>query len=150
PAGVSPAPVPLTTYLGIQSQPSLSPDGNQVAFSWNGPHEDNFDIYVKLVGPGEPVRVTTDPSFETSPAWSPDGRQIAFVRFLTGSEAAIFVIPALGGGAERKLADVNFPLQRQRPTLAWTQDAKYLAVGASLGPSGASGIWLISAETGKR
>src|SRR5215470_4916667 len=57
--GSSPrTPTPLTAYPGIQTQPSLSPDGSQVAFSWNGPNEDNFDIYVKLVGPGESVRLT--------------------------------------------------------------------------------------------
>ena len=38
---------------GFENAPSLSPDGSQVAFSWNGPKEDNYDIYVKLVGPGE-------------------------------------------------------------------------------------------------
>src|SRR5215831_1007007 len=29
-------PTPLTAYPGIQAQPNLSPDGSQVAFSWNG------------------------------------------------------------------------------------------------------------------
>jgi hypothetical protein len=29
--------------------PSLSPDGSQVAFSWNGSAQDNQDIYIKLV-----------------------------------------------------------------------------------------------------
>ena len=36
---------------GSRQQPSLSPDGSQVAFSWNGPNANNYDIYVKLVGP---------------------------------------------------------------------------------------------------
>ena len=44
---------PLTAYPGAETGPSLSPDGNQVAFSWNGPREDNPDVYVKLVGVGE-------------------------------------------------------------------------------------------------
>ena len=48
------AAIPLTTYPGYQQSPSLSPDGSQVAFSWNGPNSDNYDIYIKLVGPGEP------------------------------------------------------------------------------------------------
>ena len=47
---------PLTAYPGSETGPSLSPDGNQVAFSWDGPREDNHDVYVKLVGTGEPVR----------------------------------------------------------------------------------------------
>ena len=40
--------VPLTTYPGSERQPSFSPDGNQVAFAWDGEKQDNFDIYVKL------------------------------------------------------------------------------------------------------
>src|SRR5439155_12167170 len=43
PAG--PRLVPLTTYPGIERNPAFSPDGRQIAFSWNGPEQDNFDIY---------------------------------------------------------------------------------------------------------
>ena len=46
---------PLTAYQGEEVVPSLSPDGSQVAFARNGPRQDNYDIYVKLVGSGEPV-----------------------------------------------------------------------------------------------
>ena len=68
------AAIPLTIYGGYQQSPSLSPDGSQVAFSWNGPDSRNYDIYVKLVGPGEPFRLTTDPADDDWPAWSPDGQ----------------------------------------------------------------------------
>jgi hypothetical protein len=40
--------VPLTSYPGLERHPSFSPDGNQVAFSWNGEKQDSFDIYLKL------------------------------------------------------------------------------------------------------
>ena len=60
--------VPLTASPGHQKSPSLSPDGNQVAFSWDGPSSENHDIYVKLAGPGEPIRLTTDPANDEQPA----------------------------------------------------------------------------------
>src|SRR5215510_16417169 len=41
--------VPLTSYPGFERNPALSPDGNQVAFSWDGEKQDNFDIYIKLI-----------------------------------------------------------------------------------------------------
>src|SRR5262245_33985795 len=72
--------IPLTTYPGREQQPSFSPDGNSVAFIWNGETEDNWDVYVKLIGAGSPQRLTTDPAIDLSPAWSPDGRSIAFGR----------------------------------------------------------------------
>jgi WD40 repeat protein len=53
---VAPVTVPLTSYPGIEAQPSFSPDGSQVAFSWSGEKQDNFDIYVKLIGPGTQLR----------------------------------------------------------------------------------------------
>lgn len=58
--------VPLTALTGYQQSPSLSPDGNQVAFSWDGARSDNYDIYIKLVGPGEPIRLTTDPAIDSA------------------------------------------------------------------------------------
>jgi WD40 repeat protein len=60
--------IPLTTYPGREQQPTFSPDGNSVAFSWNDETEENWDIYVKLIGPGSPQRLTTDPAIEFSPA----------------------------------------------------------------------------------
>ena len=57
-----PVPVPLTAYPGFEISPSFSPEGDRVAFSWNGPKQDNHDIYVKQIGADEPVRLTRDPA----------------------------------------------------------------------------------------
>jgi Tol biopolymer transport system component len=51
-------PAPLTSYPGFQTAPTFSPDGNQVAFCWDGEKRDNKDIYVKLIGGGPPLRLT--------------------------------------------------------------------------------------------
>jgi Tol biopolymer transport system component/DNA-binding winged helix-turn-helix (wHTH) protein len=151
-ATVSP-PRPLTAWPGYQQNPSLSPDGNQVAFSWDGAGSENYDIYVKLVGPGEPIRLTTDPAVDDHPVWSPDGRSIAFLRFRSESQADIFVIPALGG-AERKVAVARM-LRRGTAflgtrNLAWTPDGKWLAFGGSVSDNEAPGIWLVSATGGEQ
>ena len=42
-----------------KSTPAFSPDGNQLAFAWDGENGDNFDIYVQLIGSGSPpLRLT--------------------------------------------------------------------------------------------
>ncbi|MCP5117497.1 MAG: hypothetical protein GY953_42285, partial [bacterium] len=89
--------VPLTSYPGNEQTPALSPDGNQVAFSWDGEEQDNYDIYVQVVGAGEPLRLTDDPAFDWAPAWSPDGREILFYRYWREGKAAVVSIPPLGG-----------------------------------------------------
>src|SRR4029078_13287251 len=65
---------PLTTLPGAETLPAFSPDGNTVAFSWNGPAEDNRDIYVQMIDSGEPLRLTTNPNFDPGPIFSPDVR----------------------------------------------------------------------------
>jgi dipeptidyl aminopeptidase/acylaminoacyl peptidase len=122
---------PLTSYAGSEMKPSFSPDGSQVAFSWSGEQQDNYDIYVKVLNAGPPLRLTRDPAPDIAPAWSPDGRQIAFVR-----NRAVFLIPALGG-SEQRLAEVD------AGHLAWTPDARAIAAN-----SNRHGIVLISSETG--
>lgn len=152
PGRASPTATPLTAYEGAELAPSLSPDGSQVAFSWSGPSQRNQDIYVKLVGPGEPIPITTDPSRDDSPAWSPDGRTIAFLRWTSQTDTAVdvMVVPALGGATERRVATVAI-----RPTavpvrrLSWTPDGRWLAIGGDVTPSQGHGIWLFAVEGGQ-
>jgi Tol biopolymer transport system component len=143
-------PVPLTSYPGTQDAPSFSPDGNQVAFSWDGEKQDNFDIYVKRLGPGPPLRLTHDPAAEVSPVWSPDGATIAFLRELRSKvNCQVVVIPSLGGPV-RILGEVAWaPLSAPGQTLSWSADGKWLAT-FDHPPGQAGGLWLISVQTGER
>ncbi len=149
----NPSAIPLTAYEGAEWAPSLSPDGSQVAFSWTGPSLRNYDIYVKVVGPGEPIQLTTDRTRDDSPAWSPDGRTIAFLRWAspTDREVDVMVVPALGGAAERRVATVAIrptalPLKR----LSWTPDGRWLAIAGDVSAGEGHGIWLFSVEGGER
>jgi Tol biopolymer transport system component/DNA-binding winged helix-turn-helix (wHTH) protein len=152
-ASPGPVAVPLTTYPGSETYPTLSPDGSQVAFAWEGSGQDNVDIYLKLVGPGEPHRLTTHAAPDFSPSWSPDGRQIAFLRYLADGvfdRCGIFLIPALGG-AERRLGEMDLTEYRSAASLlAWTPDGKWLAAAGRFDRNDPSEVWLLSPETGER
>jgi serine/threonine protein kinase/Tol biopolymer transport system component len=110
--------VPLTAHSGDERDPTFSPDGTQVAFAW-GPEGANPDIYVKLIGPGEPIRLTNTPDDERMPQWSPDGRWIAFPR--KGNPPGIFAIPALGGPERTITRDETSPYT------SWSPDSQWIA-----------------------
>ncbi len=141
--------VPLTSYPGIESFPSFSPDGSQVAFSWNGPKQDNFDIYVKVIGTEPPLPLTSNPAKDYSPAWSPDGRWIAFCRDLPRGKVAIVLISPIGGW-ERKLTETNSPdpYGILGPLLTWSPDSHWLVIADNYGRT--PGLFLYSIETGEK
>jgi Tol biopolymer transport system component/DNA-binding winged helix-turn-helix (wHTH) protein len=138
---------PLTTYLGSQDWPSFSPDGSQVAFAWDGEKQDNFDVYVKRIGPGPPLRLTRDRAADTAPAWSPDGSSIAFLRASRPGKSAVVLIPPLGG-PERVVGEVT-RFEAMNEALSWTPDSKWLVV-FDRPPAQPAGLWLLSVETGER
>jgi Tol biopolymer transport system component len=110
---------PITSFAELEEQPSLSPDGSHVAFSWKG------DIYVKEVTGEGLTQVTKDPAMDRAPAWSPDGRDIAFVRQDVrpiGSilQGEVFLISPLGG-SERRIAE-----SAGRPS--WMPDSSAIVV----------------------
>jgi len=67
----------ITAWAGLDAQPTLSPDGNSVAYSSN--HNGTFEIYNKqLTSGGREIQLTADGHENFQPAWSPDAQQIAY------------------------------------------------------------------------
>ena len=153
--------VELVTVPGLKSSPSFSPDGDHVAFAWNGPKQDNFDIYVQQIGAGPPLRLTTDPRSDYNPAWSPDGRWIAFLRseslgslrggtVLQTGRSELRLIPPLGG-PERRLAEIRLGETYWNQTfLAWCPDSDCVVVTDSAGEGKPDALFVVSLETGEK
>jgi Tol biopolymer transport system component len=140
-------PIPLTAFRGIEADPAVSPDGNLVAFTWNGEKQDNFDIYVMPIQSGSPVRLTTDPGEDVSPAWSPDGRTIAFLRRLGEDRGVLILVPA-GGGPEHELRKIQDVRLRESPgrfvSLAWSPDGHWIVTSHREFQGSGEGLHLIS------
>ncbi len=138
--------VPLITNSGTDGRPAFSPDGSQIAFMWDGGEENQFDIYVKLIGDGgPPVRLTRSSGAAAGwPVWSPDGHRIAFVRCSDTSQA-IFVVPSVGG-ADRKITETHScPI-----SVDWSPDGRAIAFRDNDSGQESTSIFLVSLETGKR
>jgi len=136
--------VPFTSYTGREAEPTFSPDGSHVAFTWDGESQENHDVYVKALGAEQPLRLTTDPARDGSPAWSPDGTRIAFLRDAPGGGAEVRLIPPTGG-PERRLSEVQ-GLAHQ--ALTWSPDGLFLAVVDRSSPGDPLGIFVLDTVSG--
>ncbi len=138
-------PVPLTSDLGSEIEPTFSPDGNQVAYAWDGPAQNKWDVYVKMIGSDSPLRLTKGPEPNGLPSWSPDGRFIAFRRFLPQQRRSqILVIPPIGG-PERIISEDP----RMDGPLAWSPDNRWIVTSSSEEQRGPMGLVAIDVNTGE-
>lgn len=137
--------VPFTTYPGSEGQAAFSPDGNEIAFVWNGDKGGNKQIYVKILGTATPLRLTSDSADSVDPSWSPDGRFIAFIR-LADTGNAIYIVPALGG-PERRIHTLLDPTSWDYAGVAWTADGKHLIFPDRVPQEEPSSLFTISLDT---
>jgi len=84
--------------------PSMSPDGEQVVFSWRGDLW-RLDVDAKE---HEAVRLTSHPADELKSSWSPDGEWIAFESDRAGRRAIHVMRP--DGSDSRKVTHVDSSL----------------------------------------
>jgi eukaryotic-like serine/threonine-protein kinase len=145
----------LTTFPGRELYPSFSPDGNYVVFTWNGPRQDNTDVYVQQIGAGSPLQLTSDPTADYNPVWSPDGKWVAFLRGnparpLSPNDREVRLIPPLKG-PERKLADIRVQEITVNPAyLTWCPDSTCVVVSDTTGDGKPVALFVISIESGEK
>jgi DNA-binding winged helix-turn-helix (wHTH) protein len=136
---------PLTALPGKEMWPSLSPDGKQVVFAWDGGRsaaKSTFDLYKKVIGAEHIEQLTHNPAEVMVPAWSPDGSTIAFLR-ANGLQKEIIAMSVLGG-PQRKLDDfTNDYFYAEVLTLSWSPDSEQLVYGVK------SDLRLLTVTTGE-
>jgi len=66
----------VTDFPGLNSAPSFSPDGRQLALTLS--KDGNPEVYIANLRTGELQRMTDHFGIDTEPRWSPDGRSILF------------------------------------------------------------------------
>ncbi len=92
--------------------PAPSPDGTQIAFSWQG------DIWIAPIAGGAAQRLTIHPAYDFAPLWSPDGKKIAFTSDRHGNDD-VFVLHLDTGAVQR----LTYFSGRDR-AYGWTPDGK--------------------------
>jgi len=133
----------LTDVSGLEASPSLSPDGEFVAYvAIDG---GDRDVMLLRVGGQRPINLTEDsPADEDHPAFSPDGKQIAFRSERAGG--GLFVMGATGESTRRLTTFGDNP--------AWSPDGREI-VFATEGESDpharekTSELWVVPASGGE-
>ncbi|ARA94183.1 MAG: peptidase S41 [Bacteroidetes bacterium] len=102
------------THRPFLRHPAVSPDGSQIAFSFQG------DVWTVPIEGGRAYRLTVHEAYDAHPRWSPDGTQIAFASDRFGHDD-LFVMDAAGGPPRR----LTFHSADDLPT-DWTRDGRLL------------------------
>jgi Tol biopolymer transport system component len=138
--------VPLTSLRGAVLNPSLSPDGEQVVFSWDDTREyatggfDRFDLYLKLVGSPDVRRLTNTPGRTWSGGWAPDARKIAGFTEKEQGSSIFLVSPATG--ALQPLQDLP------AHSVSWTPDGRALIVSTDPTAPKGDGFYVVPIDGG--
>jgi Tol biopolymer transport system component len=134
----------LTTDPGVETQPSLSPDGKMLVYvGWADGHS---RIYLLRVGGRNAIDLTKDSNDDNyEPAFSPDGGRIAFRSERDGG--GIFVMGATGESVNR-LTDFGY-------NPAWSPDGSEIVCSTASGDdpgsrTGSGQLWRIEVVTGKK
>jgi len=91
----------LTSAIGTELNPRISPDGKMVAFT--GQYDGNTDVYVVPIEGGMPARLTWHPGADLVQGWFPDSQKIIFTSAMEGYPTAntkFFTVAANGGNTE--------------------------------------------------
>jgi dipeptidyl aminopeptidase/acylaminoacyl peptidase len=134
--------VPYVDYIwgGID----LSPDGAEVAFSWN--RSGTFEIYSAPLDGERIFQLTEAKERSVWPRWSPDANQLAFLRDRGGDERFDIWLVDRDGEHDRNLTNEPGVMHRD---IAWSPDGTKLAyVANSAGKSFA--IHVIDLATGTK
>lgn len=148
----------ITTEVGLELWPHVSPDGESVVFQAKkdqgaGGDLTRSQILIRsLHRPGQQIEVVTD-GFD--PRWSPDGTQVAFLRRSQGA-VDIWLVPAVGGdprpvtrgGINLSGFYVTPYNRRVGPDFAWSPDGQQIAYCSSA--SGASNLWTVVVGSGEK
>ena len=136
----------LTDFGGPESQPALSPDGQNLAYVAKASPTSGNDIFLIRVGGRNPINLTRGGSpDESQPAFSPDSQSIAFRSERAGG--GIYVMGATGESV-RRIADFGY-------SPSWSPDGTRIVVSTEAGDnpgarSGTAALWVVDVQSGER
>lgn len=139
-------PTPITHYPGVEQDAAFSPDGQHIAFVWDGNEPGQADIYIQRIGAATPHQLTHAEAQDRHPAWSPDGREIAFMRYAKDATCTLLIVSVVDQST-RSLAPCT---HNHIPDLVWSPDGRWMAYSTYTQPHGPHRIVLLDATSGSK
>jgi len=133
----------LTSLSGSEEFPTLSPDGELLAFVHRAGGKAN--VLAQRAGSRKPANLTPDCHLESdAPAFSPDGSQIAYASQC--GDGGLFVMTSTGENVRRLTSFGSNP--------AWSPDAREIVFATEpivrpYGRQGTSELWAVEVGSGK-
>jgi serine/threonine protein kinase/sugar lactone lactonase YvrE len=135
----------ITFQRGVESFPSISPDGKWVVYQSDA--AGNADIYLQNLSEQTAINLTRDtPEADTQPAFSPDGQSIAF---RSGRDGGGIFQMGITGGNVRRISESGFDP-------AWSPSGReiiYGTVSTNINPydrGGKGELWVADVITGQK
>ncbi len=134
----------LTDQPGAELNPTISPDGNYIAYQ-KSIHNVSH-ILLQRVGGGNPIDLTKDSKDDVGePSFSPDGQSIAFRSEREGG--GIFIMGATGESAKR-LTDAGYDP-------SWFPDGKEIVyategISSPYSRNTTSQLWVVNSSSGEK
>src|SRR5918994_66697 len=127
----------LTNSAAADSRPSLSPDGNLIAWESAG------QIWLMNAnGTGEATNLTDAPGADVNPAWSPDGTKLAFDSDRSGNRD-VFTMNADGTGDPTNLTAGSSALDADPD---WSPDGTRILFVSARGAT--TSVWTMNTDGG--
>ncbi|MHC9509980.1 winged helix-turn-helix domain-containing protein [Kangiella sp. M94] len=142
---------PLITLEGAIKDPSFSPDGQFIAFSYRKSVEDDWDVYVESLVDGRLYQITDDITDELSPSWSPDGTRVAILRYDNQRCMVDSVAVPLPASLKESVATtmVNCFGVLQHNDVVWGKEGKYLYYTSASSKVSPLQVFRLTISTGK-
>jgi Tol biopolymer transport system component len=139
---------PFSALGGQEEFVAISPDGQQLAFSWTRQLAARSQIYLQGLNEHMPKRLTSGEDEESRPVWSPDGHSIAFLRLIAPGKTEV-VVKSLSDGTEQKIADLRgyYPWLCSIPRLSWSPDGTRIFASETVGAGEVCSVVAINVAT---
>ncbi len=138
----------ITSDLGLEFGPSLSPDGERIVYSKGGPYKTH--PYVEVLGLASALRLGEDlPGYQRTPVWTADGNSVLFGQFQlgVGPNRVSQKSTSMVGGTVTTLDVPEFQFNSEDRgetfNIAWSAD------GSRIVYSDSDGIYVRAAEGGE-